>query len=148
MSEWVEVDVNQMNQEVRKDISGVKVKVSFSPYDVPRRYRSYRDPDSKFFVIEFGYLLDERTVPQKASPQAPVELEIGENSKRIYKIKLDTTVIKCDLVKVEIEPLARNVVETIEIFKKTVPEKLQERYKMPEKVVYNDRDRLFSELVV
>lgn len=146
MSEWVEVDVNKINQEVRKDISGVEVKVSFSPYDVPRRYRSYRDANGKFFVIEFQYLLDEATVAKKATPNAPIELEVGENSKRIYKIKLDTSVIKCDAVNVEFEPLARNVLETIEKFKKSVPTKFQERYKMPEKVVYNNRKELFSEI--
>lgn len=147
MNEWVEVDVNKINKEVQKDILGVGVKISFSPYDVPRRYRSYRDTNGKFFVIEFQYLLDEGTRIEKPSPEAPIELEIGENSKRIYKIKIDTTKIKCESVSVEFEPLARNVVEAIENFKQSVPQKLRERYKMPENVIFNNRAQLFSGLI-
>src|SRR5215472_12911944 len=129
MTEWIDVDVNRINREVPKDVLGVGVKLSFSPYDVPRQYRSYRDSNSKFFIIEFKYLLDEPTCTTTPQPDAPVELEIGKNSKRIYRIKLDTTKIRCESVRVEFElDLARGVIGAIEKFKKTVPQRLQERY--------------------
>ena len=147
MSDWIDVDVNAMNQEVRKDIQGVKVKISFSPYDVPRQYRSYRDTETNNFIVEFKYLLDEETISEKPSADAPFEFEIGENSKRIYKIKIDTKAIKCDAVDVSFGTLAQNIVNTIETFKKSVPQKLQDRYKMPEDVILNHRNELFSELV-
>lgn len=148
MTEWIDVDVTKINQNVSKNIHGVDVKVAFSPYDVPRRYRGYREPNGNFFVVEFQYLLDEATIVKKPSADAPVELEIGQNSKRIYKIKLDATKFGCDCVRVEFDLLARKeAVKAIEWYKKTVPSKLQERYKLPENVVFNDRGRVFSDFV-
>jgi hypothetical protein len=144
MNEWVTVDANEINKEVKKDLFGVEVKVSFSPYDVPRRYRGYREPDSDFFVIEFQYITDEPTRSETPSKDSPIALEVGANSKRIYKIKLDVKKLGCQAVRLEIEPIARDVVGAIHKFRDTVPLKLQERYKMPENIVFNNRDRLFS----
>jgi hypothetical protein len=148
MTEWIKVDTNEINKEVPKDIHGVSVKVTFSPYDVPRQWRGYREPNSKFFVIEFQYLLDEATRTEKPAKELPIELEIGENSKRIYKIRMDVVKMGCEgkPVRLEIESLdlARNVVDAIKQFSTTVPPKLRERYKMPENLVFNKRDEIFS----
>jgi hypothetical protein len=144
MGEWVQVDVNEINKEVKKDLQGVEVRVSFSPYDVPRRYRSYRDPNSDFFVIEFQYLLEEETHTEKPAEQMPVELEVGDNSKRIYKIKINMEKLGVEAVQLKIEPLARNVLWAIKQFSTTVPLKFRERYKMPESLIYNRRDKVFS----
>ena len=49
MSDWIDVDVAGINPEVRQIINGVDVKVAFSPYDVPRRYRGYKEATSDFY---------------------------------------------------------------------------------------------------
>jgi len=146
MNEWIQIDANELNKAVKKDLFGVEVKVSFSPYDVPRKYRGYRDPKTGFFIIEFQYLMDEETCIQKPDDGSPIELEIGVNSKRIHKIKLDVKKIGCEAVKLEIEPLARDVVGAIKHFSESVPLGQQERYKMPENIVFNNRNTLFSDL--
>lgn len=143
MNEWVSVDVNEINKEVKRDIFGVGMKLSFSPYDVPQRVRSYRDLDGNVFIIEFEYLLDEQTHSKKLSEDSAIELEIGNNSQRIYKIKLDIPKLGDHAAS---DPLAKCIVQTIEQFKKTVPQRLQERYKMPENVVLKNREQLLSPL--
>jgi hypothetical protein len=144
MSDWITIDPDEINKEITKVIQGVSVKVSFSPYDVPRRFRGYKDPDSEFFIIEFEYLMDEETQHHMISPQCPVELEVGENSQRIYKIILDTKKLGSGEVQLNTEPAAREVVSAIEQFKRSLPDKLRERYKMPENIVFNKRNELFS----
>jgi hypothetical protein len=144
MTEWSQVDTRAINQEIEKEIQGVRVKVSFSPYDVPIQFRGFREPNGSFFIIEFKYINDEKTVSNKSSPNAPIELEIGENSKRIYKIKVDVEKLKCAAVRLEIDTIEKNVVGAIHKFRDTVPEKLQERYTMPESIVSQNQDRLFA----
>lgn len=62
--------------------------IGLSPFDVPERVRGYRDPDSKNFVIEFGYLGDsERRVPRPLDES--ISIRIGENSGRPYEIHID-----------------------------------------------------------
>jgi len=146
MSEWAQVDTGEINKEVQKDIRGVTVKVSFSPYDVPRQFRGYREADSPFFIIEFKYLNDEKTITKKSSSDTPIELEVGENSQRIYKIKIHVEKLKCETVQLEVQTLATDIVREIQKFSHTVPEKLQSRYKMPENLVFNKRNEIFSEI--
>jgi hypothetical protein len=149
MSEWITVDVNDVNKEVAKNFNGVEVRMRFSPYDVPRRFRGYREPNTHYYVVEFEYLTPEETRPEVPCPNSPIELEIGKNSQRIYKVKLDMEKVKKLSLSTEGEPatgIARKIVGVIQHFQESVPERLQERYKMPEKLVFNNRDRLFSEI--
>ena len=90
--------------------------------------------------------MEETTHTEKPSQDIPIELEVGDDSKRIYKIRIDVVKLEreCDHIQLEIEPLARNVLGAIRQFSTTVPLKLRERYKMPESLVYNKRDEIFS----
>lgn len=146
MADWVEVDERELNRETPKVIRGVTVRVSFSPYDVPRRFRGYREPNSNFFVIEFEYLLNEATRPTKSSPDSPFELEIGVDSKRIYRIKIDVVKLDCEAVRLEVDPLVKDVIGEIQKFKSAVPEKLRERYRLPESLLFKKRNEIFSPL--
>jgi hypothetical protein len=149
MNEWVKVDTSEINKEVSKDIQGVHVKVSFSPYDVPREWRGQRDDmDSDFFIIEFRYLLDEETHTEAPSANFPIQLDVGNNSKRIYKIRLNTSKLGSEFngIGLKIEPLVKEVVGAIKEFSTTVPLKLRERYKMPEKLISNKRKEMFAEI--
>jgi hypothetical protein len=97
-------------------------------------------------VVEFQYITDEPTRAEKPSSDSPIELEVGANSKRIYKIKLDVEKLGCEAVRLEIETLARNVVGAIKQFSSTVPQKFRERYKMPENLVFKNRNRIFGSI--
>lgn len=44
MTEWITVDVNDVNKEAVKTLNGVNVRMMFSPYDVPRLFRGYKCP--------------------------------------------------------------------------------------------------------
>jgi hypothetical protein len=145
MTEWITVDVNDVNKEAVKTLNGVNVRMMFSPYDVPRLFRGYKCPDnSEIFVIEFKYLTDEPLLSRKSSPDAPIELEVGVNSKRIYKIQLDMKKLDCQAVRLEAIQLAENVVGEIEKFRDSLPEKFRDRYKMPENLVLENSGELFS----
>lgn len=149
MSEWITVDVNDVNKEVTKNLNGVEVRMRFSPYDVPRRFRGYRETNSNFYVVEFEYLTPEDTRTEIPCPSSPVQLEIGKNSQRIYKVVLDMNKVKNLHLSTEGEPatgIARNISGVIHHFQGSVPQKLQERYEMPERLVFNNRDKLFSEI--
>lgn len=100
--------------------------------------------NSEIFVIEFKYLTDEPLLSRKSSPDAPIELEVGVNSKRIYKIQLDMKKLDCQAVRLEAIQLAENVVGEIEKFRDSLPEKFRDRYKMPENLVLENSGELFS----
>ena len=90
--------------------------------------------------------MEEVTHTEKPSQDAPIELEVGNHSKRIYKIRVDMVKLGCEgkHVRLQIEPLARSVVEAMKQFSTTVPLKLRDRYEMPENLVLNNRNEIFS----
>lgn len=96
-------------------------------------------------MVEFEYLLTgEETRTEKLSET--VELEVGENSRRIYRIKISVVQLKCERVSIEIEPIAKNVVGAIKEFSSRLSEKDKDRYKLTEKLMFNNRAQLLSTL--
>jgi len=141
-TEWLQVDTQDLNKEVTKTIRDVRVKVSLSPYDVPQMVRGFRETDSDFFVIELKYLTDE---PIKAvqAKNAPIELGVGVNSGRIYRIKVDVVKLGCTAVGLEF--VERDVLGAIEGLGASPPfNRLPERYKLTRDVISSYGDRLFS----
>src|SRR5882672_9766198 len=104
MNKWVEVDAKKVNRETQETVQGVSVKVSLSPYDVPVRVRGSYEDSSDLFIIELEYpLTGEPTRNEKPSTEVPIELEVGNVSDRIYRIKIDVTKLGCNAIRLEIE---------------------------------------------
>ncbi len=83
--------------------------------------------------------MEERTRPVLFSDDCPVELDVGVNSQRIYKVRIKTNLITNDkTMDINLKPVMQ-VVNAINKFKESVPEKFQDRYKMPEEIVLKDR---------
>ena len=100
---------------------------------------------SDFLIVEFEYLLSgEETSVEKLSDT--IELEVGKNSRRIYKIRINVVQLKCDSVRLEIEPITKNVIGAIKQFSSRFPEKVRDRYKLTERLMFNNRDHLLSTL--
>lgn len=95
---WIELEPELLNQPLpHEEISGVQVVVGSSPFDVPAAVRGYQHDVSKRFIIEFRYLGEsERRIPQKIDRF--VTLRIGENSKRLYEIRVNVDALQAETV--------------------------------------------------
>lgn len=84
-SEWSDVPAKEINKPKERNQQGVKIQFMLSPSDIPAAYRAV-DKDGKY-IIEFKYLSSPE--PTRTTEQGDgVSLEIGKNSRRIYKIIL------------------------------------------------------------
>lgn len=63
------------------------VTESASPYDVPTHLRSYYDPETGLFTIEFKYISAERVKDERVNPY--MTLSLGKKTKRVYAVHLD-----------------------------------------------------------
>jgi hypothetical protein len=147
MNEWIAVDTAEINKEVAEDIQGVTVKVSYSPYDVPFKWRGgHEEGNPHFFIIEFQYAVDEElTHVEQPVDNLPVELIVGDNDRRIYKVRIDLEKCMSNRYRVEMRPTDEKTrpadvikdaaLEAIRKYRDTVPIKLQARYKMQENLI-------------
>ena len=119
------------------EVHGVRVELALSPYDVPQGVRGYKEKNSNYFVIEFKYLTDERTrtVPHQ---NRGILVELGINSGRIYKIKLDFKALNCDTVELRLKRLFEEELSPR-------AGRLADTYRLNEDIILNNRERLFSE---
>lgn len=116
-TQWETVPVKDLNKPVTKDQNGVKIQFMLSPSDVPAAWRARRIDNDKMgsrYEIEFKYLSSPEPVRIESQGNG-VNFEVGKNSKRIYKIILDSQAI-CEgesEVQVEIRMgiLAKNLVK-------------------------------------
>lgn len=89
-ADWSSVAAKELNKPETKNQQGVKIQFMLSPADIPTAYRAY-GLDGLFFV-EFKYLgSTEQT--KTLEEQKGVSLEVGKNSRRIYKITVDPAVL-------------------------------------------------------
>ena len=85
--DWVTVSQHDLNEVESKEQRGIKLEFMFSPSDLPVAWR-IGPAKGDTHVVEFKYLTDSE--PKKVEHKADgVSLELGKNSKRIYKIFLD-----------------------------------------------------------
>ena len=145
-TDWIQVDTQDLNPEVTKTIRGAKVKVSHSPYDVPQMIRGFKDPESNDFVIEFKYLTDE-PVSVKRTPSSAVSLRVGQNSGRIYTIKVDIAKLRDDPVRLELKETVKGALQALNKQKVSdrVSDRLHERYQVAQDVLSSNIGRLIPD---
>lgn len=85
--EWISVSQHELNEVESKEQRGIKLQFMLSPADLPTAWRGYHlNPTT--IAVEFKYLSgNEAKLIQDQGDG--VSIEIGKNSKRIYKIILD-----------------------------------------------------------
>lgn len=90
--EWVSVSQSDLNEVESKEQRGIKLEFMFSPADLPTAWRVVPEKGLTY-VVEFKYLSDSE--PKRLELQERgIVFEVGKNSKRIYKIRLDFSELK------------------------------------------------------
>jgi hypothetical protein len=97
--EWI--PVADLRPRVERNLTGVKVDVLVSPYDVPEALRGFYSPNKQRFVIEFKYISTEDTVERSECPN--VQVRVGRNSGRLYAIELDVKSLEANSVQLRIK---------------------------------------------
>ena len=140
--QWLPIDAS-LGKTKTEEIRGVKVEVSMSPYDVPIGVRGYAEENSDFFVIEFKYrTTDERT---RSMPHRDhVFVEVGVNSRRIYRIKLDVKQLNCEAVALEVKEA---IEQTLSELGPTASNRLADTYRLNESIILKNRHELFGATV-
>lgn len=98
--DWSNVAVEKINKPEAKDQQGVKIKFMLSPSDIPNAYRTY-DKDGMLY-IEFKYLTSPEA-HKKISQQDGVDIYVGKNSRRVYRIVVDSKMFADSEGNVEVE---------------------------------------------
>jgi hypothetical protein len=89
--EWISVSQHELNEVESKEQRGIKLQFMLSPADLPTAWRGYHLADTTV-VVEFKYLSSNESKLIEHQGEG-VSLEVGKNSKRIYRIILDVTKI-------------------------------------------------------
>jgi|GEM_PF-1787120 len=101
MKHWVPINQGTLDLGRDETIRGVHVRVSSSPYDIPRAIRGYYCDDLGKFVIEFRYIEDEPLTKIKADDFT--WFEKGSFTGRIYKISIDVDEASAEQVSLVVE---------------------------------------------
>lgn len=83
---WSDVAVDEINKPETKNQQGVKIQFMLSPTDIPTAYRAY-NKDGMLYV-EFKYLGTHEST-RVLQERDGLSLDVGKNSRRIYKITVD-----------------------------------------------------------
>ena len=85
--EWISVSQHELNEVESKQQRGINLQFMLSPADLPTAWRGYH-LNSTTVAVEFKYLSSSE--PKIVESQGDgVSIEVGKNSKRIYRIILD-----------------------------------------------------------
>jgi hypothetical protein len=87
MWNWIDVDLDAYTKERKAKIRGVEVELLVSPYDIPVAVRGCFDKSKNRFIIEFKYLVPEKT--KTLTLDQFVTYRIGESSQRLYALEVD-----------------------------------------------------------
>ncbi len=87
MSDWLYLGLNPKKFTSNEDDSGVTIRTSPSPYDIPEAARKNFDETRKFLSIEFQYISNE---PVKSiTEEDGISFRLGKNSGRLYAIDVE-----------------------------------------------------------
>jgi hypothetical protein len=106
-SKWISLRADVIAPETAPSDASWAME-SPSPYDVPTHARSYYDPSTGLFTIEFKYISTEDV--SEAKVNAYMRLALGKKSKRIYALHLDIHSFQRDRNKIAHE--ARSGIES------------------------------------
>ena len=142
MTEWLQLDGKQLNPLQKREIRGVKIDVYLSPYDVPEAVRGFYDESVARFVIEFKYLGEEST---RLKRHKHLELRVGKNSGRLYRIDVDVESLKAEAVSLNMH-IPELVSEAIDSLAPAAPDRGRDNYDLAKQVISERKEDLFREL--
>lgn len=141
MSEWVELDADDLNPPRTETFQGVQINVFLSPYDVPEGVRGYSEK-SGWFVIEFKYIAEEPL--RRERPEPHLVLRVGKNSGRLYKIEVDVGALGAQAVALNVcvPELVSTAIDSL----KRDRHRRGENYDLAKKVISDRKEQVFKEL--
>lgn len=142
MTEWLQLDGKRLNPLQEREIRGVKIDVYLSPYDVPEAVRGFYDESIPRFVIEFKYLGEESTRLQR---HKHLELRVGKNSGRLYRIDVDVQSLKAEAVSLNMH-IPELLSKAIDSLAPAASDQRQDNYDLAKRVISERKEDLFREL--
>lgn len=138
---WIELE--STNKESLIENSGHNgIKLLLSPYDKPLAI-GIDDKDDKI-VIEFKYLdIEEKRANERDSGDAWLTIEIGQNTRRIYKITIDQKAFNNEMISKLNSELIESAIGKLE---KKSNSKLPEKYSLAKRLIHNNSQKLFKEI--
>jgi hypothetical protein len=85
---WIKIDHGSIKTRKRKNIKGLQIEVSVSPYDVPEAIRGYKKDKSNRCIIQLRYLNDDEPKKSVVHDQN-LSYVVGKNSRRLYSLEFD-----------------------------------------------------------
>jgi len=109
---WNYIPVSEINKPRTEIVSGVTLEVVAPYHEVPTAARFSFEESKNQFVIEFRYLTD----PEQTSSETEgdVTMVLGKHSKRIYQIRINTSVLESESHK----KITFNLVKNADVFLK------------------------------
>lgn len=141
MAKWIQMPAHDFVKFTDKEVSGVRLNVMLSPFDVPRRIRGDYNITINRFVIDFEYLEHEKTELQKLDEN--VSLDVGQNSGRIRRILID--VKRLNATSVGLGIIIQAVDKALDELSSELGNERGEHYDLIKQVVASKRKQLFSD---
>lgn len=95
MTTTLELDVDKLNRPWTRDLSGTRVSVQPSPFDVPKAIQFHETRGSwlrpRQYVIKFKYLATEPLRGERLGEG--VTVSVGKSSRRVYALSLEPKLI-------------------------------------------------------
>jgi hypothetical protein len=88
---WIKTNTFDLSSRRGKAKNNLERQLLLSPYDVPNAVRTYSEDDK--IVIEFKYINISEHRDLHKGDNGDVTLEVGEQSKRLYKIFIKQSVL-------------------------------------------------------
>jgi hypothetical protein len=92
VSDWISVSQEAINKPKSEEKNGIKIHFMISPFDIPVATRASLD-NSKgepgIYILEFKYISTEEKTLHIPKGTRGVSLEVGKNSRKIYRIEMD-----------------------------------------------------------
>lgn len=114
ISDWISVSQEAVNRPESEVKNGIKIQFMISPFDVPVATRAGIDTETGQpgkYIVEFKYISTEEKITHVDPHTRGVQLEVGKNSRKIYRIIVDLAEFATDAKDQE---LSLNIVFVIE----------------------------------
>ncbi len=150
LGRWLKVQSDRYDEPAEVGLD-VAVDIFISPYDIPDGVRGGYDQETKRFVVEFRYMVDEPY--QKPETDGPVQVRLGKYSRRLVGLEIDVDGLRASTVTVRAEAPRQpatpfQAVETA--IQAMDPERAtrRENYSVTRKVLADKQEELFGSLAM
>ena len=139
---WIRVEADRYDEPEEVGLE-VEVGVFISPYAIPDSVRGAYDNESKRFVVQFTYMVDEPWKLMKTNQ--PVAVRVGKHSRRVVGLEIDVDRIGASAVTVRFDRLYEAAEGAIREVERQVGGGFHNHY-VTRKVLKDHRESLFQDI--